>query len=181
MNKYTDTGLLKNQKGLSMIEILVSVLILSIGLLGIAGLQGTSLNSTRSASLRTQAIILSQDIIESMRANRDEALATANNKFVINFGGTLATPKADCIAITCTPAQLAEFDVFQWWQKVHDTQSSANKSRFPLGKGRITVNTAADVNLVTVSIQWRDTVRKNINNPDQAVEETTTFSITSKI
>jgi len=178
INSYPN--LLFRQRGLSMIEILVSVLILSIGLLGIAGLQGTSLNSTRSASLRTQAIILSQDILESMRVNRDEALIDGNtNKYVIDYTGTLATPDADCMVGTCSPAELAETDMFNWWQSIYDTQDASNKSKFPLGQGKITVNVANS--LVTVSIKWRDNVRQSTNDPDLAVNVFTTFSITSKL
>ena len=65
------------QAGFSLIELLVAVLILSIGLLGVAGLQTRSLQMNRSASLHSQATYLSAEIVERMRANRDAALAGA--------------------------------------------------------------------------------------------------------
>ena len=57
------------QGGMTLIEILVSLLILAIGMLGMAGLQTVSLRNTQSAYQRTQAAILSNDIVERVRAN----------------------------------------------------------------------------------------------------------------
>lgn len=57
------------QGGMTFIETLVSLLILAIGMLGMAGLQTVSLRNTQSAYQRTQAAILSNDIVERVRAN----------------------------------------------------------------------------------------------------------------
>lgn len=65
----------KRQGGLSLLEVLVSVVILSIGLLGLAGLQATALKSGHSAYLRSQATILAYDILDQMRGNSIEAAA----------------------------------------------------------------------------------------------------------
>lgn len=59
----------KRQAGVSLIEVLVAMLILSIGLLGMVGLQTTSLRNTQNAYLRTQATIFADDMVERMRAN----------------------------------------------------------------------------------------------------------------
>ena len=63
------------QSGLTLIEILVALLILSIGLLGMARLQAASLRANHNAYLRSQAVILAYDAVERMRANRPPALA----------------------------------------------------------------------------------------------------------
>lgn len=63
------------QKGLSLLEVLVSLVLLSIGLLGLAGLQATALKSGHSASMRSQATILAYDILDEMRANSIQASA----------------------------------------------------------------------------------------------------------
>lgn len=63
------------QCGFSLLEVLIAVLVLSIGLLGLAGLHAVGLRSVDSANLRTQATVLAQDILERMRANRDAAIA----------------------------------------------------------------------------------------------------------
>jgi len=61
--------------GMTLVEVLVAVLVLSIGLLGLASLQMTVLRSNHSAYLRSQATLLAQDITERMLANRSAALA----------------------------------------------------------------------------------------------------------
>ena len=59
----------KSQNGFSMIELLVTILVFSIGLLGIASLQTHGLRMTRDAGLMTQASLLANNIAEKMRSN----------------------------------------------------------------------------------------------------------------
>ena len=63
----------KGQCGLGMIEILVALLVLSVGLLGLAAMQVTSTKMTSLSQQKTQAIILANDMIERVRANRGDA------------------------------------------------------------------------------------------------------------
>lgn len=62
-------------RGFSLLEMLVAMLILSFGLLGIAGLQAASLRNNTNAYMRTQANFLAYDMVDRMRANRTAALA----------------------------------------------------------------------------------------------------------
>ena len=57
-------------QGFTLIEVLIAIIVLSIGLLGLAGLQLTSLRNSNSAYTRSQAVILSYDIVDRIRANR---------------------------------------------------------------------------------------------------------------
>ena len=74
--------------GFSLIEVLVAILVLSIGLLGLAGLQATSLRANDGAYLRTQATMLTYDLFDSMRANRSAALA---GDYEIDLGDSAPT------------------------------------------------------------------------------------------
>ncbi|MDY0021618.1 type IV pilus modification protein PilV [Arenimonas caeni] len=65
----------RTQVGASLLEVLIAVLILAIGLLGIAALQSLTLKNTQSASERTAAIIQSYAMLDMMRANRPQAIA----------------------------------------------------------------------------------------------------------
>ena len=67
------------QRGVSLIEALVSVLILAIGLLGMLAMQGASLRNNQSANERSIAVVASYSIIDAMRANRLAALNGAYN------------------------------------------------------------------------------------------------------
>lgn len=64
------TDMLKNNRGFTLVEVLVAVVILSIGLLAVAGMQTSSLRGGNSALLRSQAILGAEDILDRMRANR---------------------------------------------------------------------------------------------------------------
>jgi type IV pilus assembly protein PilV len=68
MNK----NLKKNSQGFSLLEIMVSVFILAVGLLGLANLQMVSLKNNHSAQYRTTATVLAYDIIDRMRLNRND-------------------------------------------------------------------------------------------------------------
>jgi len=70
---------LGRERGFSLLEVLIAVLVLSIGLLGLAGLYAVGLRSVDSANLRTQATILAEDMLERMRANREAAFAGEYN------------------------------------------------------------------------------------------------------
>lgn len=61
------------QKGASLIEILIAVVVISVGLLGLAGLQTSSIKSNQSSYLRSQATLLAYDLSDRMRASRDAA------------------------------------------------------------------------------------------------------------
>jgi type IV pilus assembly protein PilV len=81
-------------KGFSLIEVLVAVLVLAIGLLGVAALQINATRANQSAELRSQASMLAYFMLDAMRANREAALAGSYNltsmTCTLPSGGTLA-------------------------------------------------------------------------------------------
>jgi len=101
----------KSNKGFTLLEVLIAVLVLSIGLLGLAGLQLTGLRNNHSAQLRGQATQFAYDMVDQMRANPVGMGASAYNS-------PTATATASCLtsipATGCTPAQMAEQDMFEW-------------------------------------------------------------------
>jgi len=101
------------QIGFSLIEILISLLILSIGLLGLGGLQLSSLKSANNAHFRTVASLAATDLVDRMRAN---PLAVANN----NYAASLSTQHCDtslakvCEAANeCSAEDLAKYDLYR--------------------------------------------------------------------
>lgn len=61
---------LRNQRGVTLLEVLISIIVLSVGLLGYAGLQTVSMKNNTSAFQRSQATMLTYDIVDRMRANK---------------------------------------------------------------------------------------------------------------
>ena len=92
------------QTGVGLIEVLIAVLVLSIGFLGIAALQAKSLSTNNSSMARSQAVIASYSILDAMRADRTNALAGAYNQTVAAnncpaLGGGLTT---DQLSVWCS-------------------------------------------------------------------------------
>ena len=125
---------LRKQRGFSMIEVLVTVLILAIGLLGLAGLQSTALRSNHSALLRSQATVLAYDIADRIRANRTAAL---DGDYVVNLGGTL------------TGSGMVAADVSSWKGNL--------AAMLPAGDGAIAHQHNGDRHTFTIRVQWDDT------------------------
>lgn len=109
-------------RGVGLIEILIAVLVLAVGMLGIAALQATALRNSQSSLERSQAIMQSYAIIDAMRANRDAArineynlaltcavpgtgtLAQNDlNRWVNGVKAALGDKLTTCVAIACAP------------------------------------------------------------------------------
>lgn len=121
----------KTQRGTTLIETLVALVVLSVGLLGIAALQMTSLRNNRGAHFRSQAQVLAYDIADRMRANRNVALA---NSYVISLTGTPAV------------TGMALADLVEW--------KATLATALPGGQGEIT----RDGDMFRIRIQWTDTL-----------------------
>ncbi len=128
----------RRQSGFSLIEVLVALLVLSIGLVGLSGLQTNGLRGNHSALLHTQASVLIGDIIERMRSN--PAAARAGN-YDVNW--TTSVTAAGCSA-DCTPAQVAADDLEEW---------RFNVARLPGGQSQLSVSAAGTA---TVDLRWTD-------------------------
>lgn len=130
------------QRGFTLLEVLITLLILSIGLLGLAGLQLTSLKLNDSAERRSQATILAYDILDRMRANRAAAETGA-----YNITTATAPSAASCVGATadCGPTAMKNYDLYEWRQ--------ALAQRLPGGTGEISTNGASPPT-VTIKVQW---------------------------
>lgn len=98
----------RRQRGISIVEALVALVVISVGMLGIAGLYLSSLQASRSAKLRAAAVELTGSLADRIRANRDAA--TAYNTAA--YGGAPATQSCD--TARCTAAALAQDDLARW-------------------------------------------------------------------
>lgn len=113
------------QAGFSLIEVLVALLVLSIGLLGLAALQTTSLKYNTESYFRTQATYLVYDIIDRMRANGasvadggtyDVSNADAAKSIIIAYENCKAST-CNCDASSCSSSVLATYDLGKWYER----------------------------------------------------------------
>lgn len=143
---------MKKTKGFTLIEVLVTVVVLAIGLLGLAGLQATGMRFNHSAYLRSQATILSYDIFDRMRANKTQAEGTM--AYAIDITETKSTTsycETDASHTTpdsCSPSQIAAFDLNRW--------KSALAEKLPSGDGSILVDDTGSGRIYIVTVQWDD-------------------------
>lgn len=126
------------QSGVSLIEVLVAIVILSIGLLGIAGLQLTSFRFMHDSNLMYQAALQANDMADRIRAN---SVGRDNGNYN-NISGTGSDP--GCITTGCTPAQLAATDGFEW--------NTLNAQVLPTGTGTV-VGAAGQF---TITVTWSE-------------------------
>lgn len=113
----------------------MAVLVLAIGLLGIAAMQGIAMQGNHSAYLRTQASYLAYEIIDAMRANRDLALGGSYN---ITYGATVSG------------SDIAAIDMSAWRGRVTNL--------LPQGDSEVTQNG----NLFSIEVRWNDTRAGNV-------------------
>ena len=106
------------QNGTTMIEVMVTIFILAVGLLGVAGLQSAGLRQASNAQTDAQAQILSQDLAEMILAYD----TFANGDYEMN--GVPATQGKECLTTTCNAAELAQYNVWTWGQNMQPALSS---------------------------------------------------------
>ena len=140
------------QRGVSLIESLVAIVVMALGILGILGVQMRTLADTSTSVRRAQAIRLIEDLGERMKTN-PSALANLNT-YVSNFA---ATPSVGTCASGCDQAQLAAYDLAVWKRTVREN--------LPLGKASIFVPPAesglpaGQGRQLGVMIAWRENER----------------------
>lgn len=130
------------QSGFSLLEVLISLIILAIGLLGIAGLQATGLKQNHSAYMRSQATQFAYDIADRMRANMTAVDSYSTADPCPDQAQTDPLPN-DCTA-GCSPIQMAANDLCEWRSAISET--------LPLDE--TTISKASGIH--TITINWDD-------------------------
>jgi len=136
----------RRQTGFSMVEVMVALVVLAIGLLGIAALYLNSLQSGRTAIYRTQAITLAADLADRIRVNRTAQAAYgtlfADAEVVV---GTCSTTGG------CSDADLASTDLSNWKAEV--------AQQLPNGQGQVVVTlpvAAGEPTNYVVTVRWAE-------------------------
>ncbi len=130
-----------SQRGFSMIEVLVTLLIIALALLGTAGLQAYSMRLNQGGQFRSQAVFLAADLAERMEANRPGAVAGA-------YANPQASTLTACLDAVCTQTALADFDVLQWQTAVAAT--------LPQGTTNIVQTATGNPSIYRITISWVD-------------------------
>jgi type IV pilus assembly protein PilV len=125
----------RRQRGDTMIEVLVTIIIIAVGVLGTAALQVTTLKNLNSSHSASVATIVAQDFSERMRANPD-------GNYIHD---SAPAPVASCVTAACTAQGLANYDMDTWWTQVIAV--------LPSGTGEVEL-LAGSANIFVLTVRW---------------------------
>ena len=141
------------QRGLSLFEVLITVVVVSVGLLGLAGLQFAGLRASNNAQDATYAMQLAQDLADRIRANRVEALSSSSRyAFSIN-AATGPQPYPSCIASSCSSEDIFRIDRYELHQRMYPNKyGTSNTPILPNPSLSVTQFFQA----FTITVNWGD-------------------------
>jgi len=137
----------RHQSGFTLVEVLVALLIVSIGLLGIAAMQSLALRNTGSSMERSQAVIQTYSYLDVLRANRDRAVLSQLD-----------------MSMVCDAENLPSSQVEQrsWITQLQQTMGPDSCGKVEcLGGGKC-----------TITVQWNDTRAEGGSAVQELVTET---------
>ena len=127
------------QSGFSLVEVLIALIIMSVGMLGIAGLYVQSMQAGRTSMFRHQAVTLAGDVADRIRANPRAGVA---------YAGFAANNNCIAAGIDCNEAQMAANDIFIWDQEALDA--------LPNGDVIVQFDDTVTPPLYTIAINWTE-------------------------
>lgn len=156
--------------GFTLMEVLVAIVVFSIGLLGIATLQLTGMKQTHNSHLRAIAVAEARTLADRMRANPK---AVENGDY--NIGGVGAphgsmptSIPTDCTANDCTTAEMAVFDLVRWSDSTGGIANTGLDDALPEGRGVVCIDSTPDDgtdvdwecdyagDMYAIKVQWRE-------------------------
>lgn len=111
------------QPGFSLTEVLVSILVLSVGVIGVAGMQLTALRTSQQSAFQSAAVQLASEMADRIRTNDSQMnQSDGDNPFLaVNYqssGGNPEAPSKLCYVGQCNGDELAKFDIYEWEKRV---------------------------------------------------------------
>lgn len=151
--KYQDIQLQGNHAGgFTLLEVLVALVVLSIGLLGIAGLHIDGVRTGQSALQRTYAVNLASDMADRIRAN-------PGGNYDVGAGAAGPAPNPVCADSVdgeapgdCTPDQMAAYDVWEW----RTALDASSATGLPSGNGTIALDTGTSPASIVITVAWSE-------------------------
>ncbi len=166
--------------GFSMIEVLIAIVIVAIGLLGVAKMQAAAVSNTQVSRVQSLMALQARSLAAAMHANRGfwaagaaPAAWTATGSTVNDPSGVLSNAGVNCGGgSTCDPPSLAAYDVQTWVANMN--------SQFPTYNANVTCTTALSAPIsCSIQLSWLEkTVAINRGTAASAAQQTTTQQYT---
>lgn len=151
INKY------RSQKGVGIIEILVTIVLLSVGFLATARMQVESMRFSQSAYYQSQAYFMASDIINRMRTN-SEGVAAGHYD---NIATASSSSNPGCAANNCDARNIALQDIYEWSSYLHAPAGSVNFiPALPSTDNLQAIGSVEPVNadIYTVNLEWSEII-----------------------
>lgn len=155
--------MMHHHSGFTLVEVLVTVFLISTGLLGLAAMEANTLSSNQSAYYTNQASLLAYSLSDRMRANKSNSSLLSTSTYATVFPKN-AKSQPSCLSSYCAPNELAEEDLYEWFNLLKSALPGCANDSININCAVITVNDAANGFLITIS--WDDNRDDKIENPD---------------
>lgn len=156
----------KAEQGVGLIEVLVAVLILTVGILGLVGLQTRALQLSQESLLQSQAMMMAYEMTDRIRANK-----TTADDYEVMYGENVAASQ-NCQTGSCTPAQLALYELNEW---------KTNVASLPSGDAKIERDDTGIRPFYTISVRFQDTKLGQALNGGTGTAELREVSVRTEI
>ena len=152
---FLDTSPARKSAGFSLVEVLVALVVLGVGMLGIASLYVTTLRSSGSAIYRMQAVNLASDLGDRIRANR-----SAGTAYALSEIGELGDESEACLGADkdCNPADMAAYDLDLWQRQV--------VAALPSAQATVAVDTGTNPRTYTITVSWLEAQENDDEDAD---------------
>ena len=151
----------RRQRGISLIESLIALVVAALGILGVVGVQMRTLTDTSTTVRRAQAIRLIEDFSERLKVNPNAL--TILSSYESGFSATVSEPANKCTTDPgCTNAQQAAFDVATWKETVKNSLPAGEASIF-IAPGETAESNRRQLG---VMIAWRENEREGTKTDD---------------
>ncbi len=141
----------KYQQGFSLFEVLIALVILALGMLGIAHMLLITHKSNSSNYIKQQAVQSAYNILDRIHANRPAAISgNYSISNLVSSGAPIAPspPSTNCNNSVCSTSQLAAYDTWYWL--------ATEVAQLPNGCGAVSTAVSGVNTIVTVTVQWDD-------------------------
>ena len=144
-------------RGVTLIELLVAMVIIAIGVLGVAGLQAVSLKQARDAGQKMMALQAANDLVDRIRLNNGATYAW-NSSSTVSAGTA-----SNCLSASCGTSELAAYDLVYWACRLGAPNATCTNSygltdveydRLPNASGTVTRVVSGSSVSYTVQIEW---------------------------
>lgn len=140
-----------NQRGIGLVEVLVALLVFSVGMLGVASLQVLARKSSFEAQQRQEAVLLANEMVARMKASGQSLTEIGTSYGSFNTGAvTEPTEKCNLVTSNCVAADIAALDKYIWQQSIEATAITTTGQGLLKAKGCVVVESA----VVKVVVVW---------------------------